>query len=296
MPRDVRTALRAQEVDYFEALQIFLSPPYQQGSINLVNTDSVVTVAGIPHAPFRWSMDPAAASIGSEADRTTIRIEDPKGLLPRIHQRYRLSRADVQVNFLVRGMSTDDSDIIPIFRGRTGGPTFSESAFEVPVTSVFSLASQVPAPRKTFGPHCPHMLGDDDCGVDRDSPGLFYQAIAATDSDNGTIVDAGLTQSADFWTPGSVLVMEGFNAGLPPADVRSYTPANTTTGQPGRLELMWDYPFSLAGSTFRVRRECPKTIRGCVDIFNNGRRFGGVPQTPRPTVLSGQSSSGLGTR
>ena len=294
--RATRQAIRAEEIDYFEILDVFLQPPHTSPSVRLCACDRPESVLGQLYTPRRWTRGEVTSSSYAESSRVTIAIDDPQGLFFRAHQRFDFSAAEARVSLVPRGLQDREEDVVRIFRGRISRPQFTESAMSAEIISTSALHGSTEGLTRTLGPLCGFTLFRDGCLVDPDRPDLNYEGTATMLSGIDYILDFGLTQGARAWFPGAFWVTKGDGAGLPPAEIRKYTPAHTGPAggaMPGRIDLAWPFPFPLAGVSYHVRRMCSYTIPDCRDTFDNERRFGGYPTTPRPIIVAGQAAGTL---
>lgn len=134
-------------------------------------------------------------------------------------------------------------------------------------------------PPRLLQPGCNNALFDARCGLNKAS----YAAAATADASStaAVIKAAELTQGANYFKQGYIVVGGGANAGL----VRA-----VRASVPGELTLAYPLPYPMAvNDAFTAYPGCAKTVAAC-DSFGNRPRFGGFPYMPDPeTVQLGRS-------
>lgn len=139
-------------------------------------------------------------------------------------------------------------------------------------------------PPRLLQPPCNNALFDSRCGLSKAA--YAAPATAGAGSTAGVINAAALTQAANYFAKGYVVITSGQNAGL------TRTVRASVSGQ---LTLTYALPYAMAnGDTFTAYPGCAKTLAAC-DAFGNRLRFGGYPFMPDPeTVQLGQNGNAPG--
>lgn len=179
--------------------------------------------------------------------------------------------------------------------GTLGETRFSESGFTVefrslmqqlkqPVSVPYSTDCRARFGSKLIGTATVDSNGDLDfeeqhpCGKDFT---WFLGAIDSLGSNTKRIfVDAGLSQTGDFFVPGVVEILSGPNVGLQ-MEVDDYDGSTKT------VTLALALPYALtAGVTYRIRQDCSKqwddANHGCLYHYGSDRvnHFQGEPHIP----------------
>jgi uncharacterized phage protein (TIGR02218 family) len=110
-----------------------------------------------------------------------------------------------------------------------------------------------------LGDHRPKTRGDNGCTVD-----LALWTVTGTVeemlTDYYTLLDAARTEPAGYFAGGVLEITSGVMVGMR-REVRSYIP--------GEIVLFTDLPYDATGATYSVHRGCDKTLRTCIDVFDN---------------------------
>jgi uncharacterized phage protein (TIGR02218 family) len=140
-------------------------------------------------------------------------------------------------------------------------------------------------PRNYFLPQCNHALFDAGCTLNKTS---WVQANKAVSSSTRTVVTCStLTQAADYFRLGYIVVKTGVNAGLV-RSVKSFAS--------GALTLLYPLPVACGvGDLIDAYPGCDKTngANGCAK-FSNEIHWRAYPDVPTPELIA-MGSAGSGT-
>ncbi|SEJ56150.1 DUF2163 domain-containing protein [Frateuria terrea] len=189
--------------------------------------------------------------------------------------------------FLTPSLTDTSRGIVNLFTGTVADVSAGSGKVSLNVSSDLVYLSAA-FPRNYFLPQCNHALFDAGCGLVKSSFAVSGSVDSGTVT---TITDAGLTQAADYFAQGYIVITSGANAGLT-RSVKSFSG--------GVLSLLYPLPGACAaGDTFTAYPGCDKTQSTCSAKFANLSRFRGFPYVPTPEVIemggnAPSSSSGGG--
>jgi uncharacterized phage protein (TIGR02218 family) len=131
-------------------------------------------------------------------------------------------------------------------------------------------------PNVSMGQLCPHVLYDDNCGVDRTS--VLFKVTTTLIYVNGRDIrlDIGST-AADQWSVHGELVH--VSSGMRMA-IRSQEYINLPFSSVVDISLQMQIPGMLIGDSVEVYAGCDHTLAQCNARFANRQNFGGFPERP----------------
>lgn len=134
-------------------------------------------------------------------------------------------------------------------------------------------------PRHHFKPGCCWELYSSGCGVSRDQYKQNYEIAAGSTKNKLRIAQATTTLADEYLNEGLLVFETGTNLGVArgikeqKGDVLTLREPLLFTPRPG--DKIWTAPG------------CDKTIRTCIDRYNNKQNFRGFPRMPGPDALRG---------
>lgn len=144
-----------------------------------------------------------------------------------------------------------------------------ESA-QVTVSSWLMLLDTM-MPTDLYQASCLHTVYNSGCGL---NPADFDASGSATSGSTTTLINSGLSMTANDYAQGRIIFTSGANAG-----VQRGVKSNTTSG----ITVVSPFPFAPAvGDTFTVFKGCDRTRGTCLTKFNNLLNYKGTDFVPVP--------------
>lgn len=182
--------------------------------------------------------------------------------------------------FLTASLADTTNGIVNLFTGTMSDLSAGSGKVSLNVSSDLIYLNAA-FPRNYFLPQCNHALFDAGCGLSKASLAV---AGTTTSSTKTTITATALTQAADYFAQGYIVITSGANAGLT-RSVKAFAG--------GVLTLLYPLPgAAAAGDTFTAYPGCDKLQATCSGKFANLTNFRGFPYVPTPEVIElGQNGS-----
>lgn len=131
---------------------------------------------------------------------------------------------------------------------------------------------------ESYSATCRNDLGDSVCSVNIEALADDFTVATITNQQNFTTT--GLIAADDFFTDGLVKFTSGNNNNVV-IECRKYTLSG------GRIQLWLRPPrLLLTGDTGRIYPGCKKTLKVCINKFNNAKNFRGEPYLPDRSAVS----------
>ena len=158
-----------------------------------------------------------------------------------------------------------------LFEGSIAGIQPSSTKIQFTAKSMLEDLN-VAMPRNCFTPSCMNRVYDLACGLNR----ATYTVSGTLDTVTNltTVYDAALTQAADYFTLGTLVLNSGVCAGSRRA-VKAFASGTVTLSVP--LPAL-----PSVGDSFSIYPGCSRTMAICQSKFSNQTRFRGTPFVPRP--------------
>ena len=162
-----------------------------------------------------------------------------------------------------------------LFRGTLGEVRRQGGAFEAELRGLTETLNQ-PVGR-LFQGVCPALLGDAECGVDLEQPGLAAEVDVVAVEGNRVVTVALQDGPAPRWFErGRLAVLTGAAAGLV-----GWIKVDGATPEGRQLELWQGLGASIfPGDRVRIEAGCDKRVETCRAKFDNVVNFRGFPDIP----------------
>ncbi len=167
------------------------------------------------------------------------------------------------------------------FKGTFGEVTRSAGAFRVDLRGLSELLNQ---PRgRVYQRDCSAVLGDGDCKVDLDAPGISTERAVKRVTAARVIEFDSFAGFADRWFErGRLIVLDGAAKGL-----IGIIKSDVASGGRRQVELWQSLADEIApGDRLRLEAGCDKTAGTCRARFANFLNFRGFPHIPGEDWLS----------
>lgn len=174
--------------------------------------------------------------------------------------------AEIEI-FLVNYQAVDDGKII-VKRGHMGEVTLHKHMFQAEIRGLTQHINQTIG--EVYSPTCRAQLGDRRCNIDMSA--FTVTTSVTTVTHNQVIKASSLTQPRNWFTHGTVIWLDGHNAG-------QIMEVRTFDGQIVTLALAMPKPVQ-TGDTFNITAGCDKTANCCIKRFDNIINFRGEPDIP----------------
>lgn len=228
------------------------------------------------YTPIAVERGPIEQDVLAKAIKVTCRIDNINQAMASYAATSKIKGRKVTIRqVFLDAMASADDAIVILKNALIDAYTITESWLEATLTS--SLGSlNIEAPRWHYQLQCNRKFASADCGVDINAAANKKDKTLDAGSTQTVLLDAGITEGADYWNDGECHILDGALAGQKRRIVAS---------QNGQITVQFGFTEAPAtGVQVRLYRGCDKTFQTCKNRFANQINYGGFDTIPQELV------------